>query len=478
MRIKRHPILTFERGREITFDFEGRKIKAYEGESIAASLHAAGIRVLSESLRFHRPRGFFCAIGKCSSCLMEVDGVPNVRTCIEPVRPGIKVRRQKGGIGRINIEVEKKIHQKPELETVKTDIAVVGGGPAGLSAAIYGAKYGARIVVVEENPRLGGQLIKQTHKFFGSHSQFASVRGIEIAERLSGEIPGDKVDIITHSSVVGYFPEEKTLIAYGEGKLIKIVPERLIVATGAQENFLPFEGNDLPGVYGAGAIQTLMNVYGIIPGNKVLMVGAGNIGVIVSYQLLQAGVKVAAIVEAMPKIGAYQVHASKVARAGVPIYTRHTIKKAIGKEKVEGAVIVALDEKWNEVSGTEQELEVDTICLAIGLTPSTELLSQAGCEMRYIPELGGPVPWHDEDLETSVSGIYVAGDASGIDEASTAMLEGRLTGVAAAEDLFGATKTTRKEKEEIIRALDELREGPFGERVRIGKQKLLTGGAR
>ncbi len=96
MRIAEHPILEFKKGRPVSFTFEGRELEGYEGEPIAAALHAAGVRVLRESPRLHRPRGFFCAIGNCSSCLMVVDGQPNVRVCVEKLRPGMRVERQKG----------------------------------------------------------------------------------------------------------------------------------------------------------------------------------------------------------------------------------------------------------------------------------------------------------------------------------------------------------------------------------------------
>ena len=131
----------------------------------------------------------------------------------------------------------------------------------------------------------------------------------------------------------------------GEERYFKAKPKKVVVATGALEKLIPFLGNDLPGVYGAGAVQTLMNVYGVKPAKRVLMVGAGNIGLIVSYQLLQAGVDVVAIVEFAPKVGGYWVHAAKVRRLGVPIYLRHTVKRAIGESAVEGAVIQAVDER-------------------------------------------------------------------------------------------------------------------------------------
>ncbi len=115
-------------------------------------------------------------------------------------------------------------------------------------------------------------------------------------------------------------------------KYIKIKPQSIIVATGASEKFLTFPNNDLPGIYGAGAVQTLMNVYGVAPGKNVVMVGAGNIGLIVSYQLMQAGINVKAIIDASPKIGGYLVHASKIRRMGIPILTSHTVKYAHGTD--------------------------------------------------------------------------------------------------------------------------------------------------
>ncbi len=471
MRIKTHPILEFPADRKkIDFTFNGKKITALEGDTIAAALHAAGIRVLSHSLKQHRPRGFFCAIGKCSSCEMEVDGRPNVKTCLEPVRQGMVVKSQTGWGEFPRIE-KKRTYVRGEVPEKTADVAIVGAGPAGLSAAIEAAKLGASVLLMDENFQIGGQLIKQTHMFFGSREHHARVRGIDIAKKLLDECERLNIEILTECSVIGYFHPHQ-LATVHKDRLIKINAQKVIVACGASENMLSFEGNDLPGVYGAGGIQTLMNVFGVLPAKKVLMVGAGNIGVIVSYQLLQAGVEVAAVVEALPKIGAYQVHASKLVRCGVPILTSHTIKRAYGKEKVEGATIVKLDENWQEIPGTEQELEVDAVCLAVGLNPASELFFQAGCRMLYIPELGGNVVWHDEQMQTSVEGVYVAGDVAGIEEASSAMLEGRMAGLAAAESLFGTSEEIEQKKSQVRESLRTLRTGPFGEKVRIGEQKL------
>ena len=145
------------------------------------------------------------------------------------------------------------------------------------------------------------------------------------------------------------------------GTIEKIRPQAVIVATGAYERTLAFPGNDLPGVYGAGAVQTLMNEYGIKPGDQVLMVGAGNIGLIVSYQLMQAGVKVKAVIDAADRIGGYLVHASKIRRAGVPILVRHTVEAALGDSEVEQAVIVEIDDEWQPIKETRQVLDLSLI---------------------------------------------------------------------------------------------------------------------
>lgn len=467
MRIKEHPLLKFERGKKIHFIFDEKEVEAYEGETIAAALHAAGIKVLKRSLVHGRPSGFFCAIGKCASCMMNVDGVPNVKTCVTLVEKGMVVESQSGR-GKL------KIHdapQKSKTRKLKTQIAVVGAGPAGLMAACTARKYSAEVLVIDENPHAGGQLIKQTHKFFGSAREQAGIRGTQIAEDLY-ELTKDTV--MTQASVIGYYNGKDHLLALMKGgNLIELEAEKVIIAPGASEKMLLFENNDLPGVYGAGAVQTLMNVYGIRPGNNVLMVGAGNVGLIVSYQLLQAGVNVEAVVEAMPYIGGYHVHAAKIRRCGVPLYTSTSIKKALGEECVTGAVTVSLDENWNPVPGTEREYDLDTICLAVGLSPSVELFHQAGCDLAYIPELGGNTPVHNQKMETTVKGVYAAGDAAGIGEANTAMMEGKIAALSCIEALNLSTDETEKELEESFRELQLLRSGSFGERSRQGKEKIF-----
>ena len=352
------------------------------------------------------------------------------------------------------------------------DILIIGGGPAGLCAAKAASSQGASVLICERDEVPGGQLVKQTHKFFGSSRQYAGDRGIAIGEFLLNEAKSDpKIEVMPSTTIIGIY-EDGTVLGENNEKIIKINPRKIIVATGAAEDFLLFPGNDLPGVYGAGAVQTLMNVDGIVPGNRVLMVGASNIGLIVSYQLAQAGVEVAAVIRRSPDIGGYLVHASKIRRIGIPIRTRHTIKEAYGNGKVEGAIIYRVDEKKQAVPGSEEDIKCDTICLAVGLNPLTELCWQAGCEMAYISELSGHVPIVDRNLATSNPNIFVAGDVAGVEEASSAMVEGRLAGYSAALSLGYGRDTAKKLQEQAIAELKELRAGPVAEVIRRGIEKM------
>jgi sarcosine oxidase subunit alpha len=476
VRIDKHPILKFERGRAIDFEFDGRTLTGYEGETIAAALHAAGVHVLRKSIKRSRPRGFFCAIGRCSSCLMTVDGVPNVMTCVTRLRRGMRVKTQtgKGTIAPAGSWEPPPGDAGEPADLGETPLAIVGAGPAGLSAAIAAGGLGVPSVILDENEVAGGQLIKQTHMFFGSKEHHARIRGVDIGPKLLEEVGGLPVRLLLGTTVLGLYPDRE-LSLLRNGRHERLRAKAVVLAAGASENVLAFEGGDLPGVYGAGAVQTLMNVYGIVPGRRVLMVGAGNIGLIVSYQLLQAGVEVAAVIEALPEVGGYHVHAAKIRRAGVPILTSHTIVAAGGEDRVESALVAGIDRDWRPIAGTEREFPVDVICLAVGLTPNCELAFQAGCEEVYVPELGGRVALHDSDLMTTVPGVYVAGDGSGIEEASTAMLEGRLAGLAAAERVKDDVDRERVSamKREARDGLAELRAGPFGAAPRRGKESML-----
>ncbi len=474
-RIWEHPVLQFRRGPRITFYFEGEAVEAYMGETIGVALWASGIKVLGYSRVHGEPRGLFCMIGKCASCLVEVDGIPNIRSCIEPVRPGIHVRRQENP-PRPPSKTEPVVEPGRE-EELETDLLVVGGGPAGLAAALEAARHGLSVVLVDEHHRLGGQMVKQTHKFFGSNRFFGGLRGFQVAEEMEKMVLGNKrIRVIKQATVFGIYRGGVVGIYDRAGnKVIRVYPGAVVASTGAEEKPLAFPGNTLIGVMGAGGAQTLMNEYGVKPGDRAVIVGSGNVGLIVAYQLLQAGVRVEALLEILPFIGGWFVHAAKLRRMGVPILTRHTVKEAIGRNGVlEKVVAVMVDEKYRPVPGSEKVFDADLLLLAVGLQPDARLHAQAGAVMKYVPEAGGFVPLRTRMLETSVPGLYVAGDASGIEEATSAIIEGWIAGAAAAYKLRGNREAMRR-VEELNRYLwDEYRAAPVMSRSRAGKMRVTV----
>lgn len=467
MRISEHPILEFKRGEPLTFYFNDSPLLGFSGESVLAALWANGIRSLK---KIGPPQGPFCMIGYCSGCMATVNGRVHVRTCLEPVSKGLRVETES--------EARPPDHHvqldMSESQVLETDVMVVGSGPAGLSAAVTAREQGLRVDVFERHFRPGGQLVKQTHKFFGSGELFGGQRGFQIAEKLVEHAGSLGVNIHTRAPVIGWFKEGFYAVVKGE-KLLLVKPKTVIVSTGAVERFLAFPGNTLPGVMGAGAAQTLMNEYGVKPGEKAVVVGAGNVGLIVSYQLLQAGVDVVAVVEAMGEVGGWVVHAAKLRRRGVPILTRHTVIRAEGKESVERVVVARVDEKFTPVPGTEKVFDADLLLLAVGLTPEARLLAQIGARMVWSSELGGYVPYRNEYMETSIPGVYVAGDASGIEEATTAMLTGRIAGLSAAIRLLGSRDDLVAKRQEAIHMLSEARRTPFSAKILRGISKVVLG---
>ena len=459
-RIWRHPILEFKRGPKVTFYFNGKPVEAYIGESVAAALHAAGFYAVRGD---YPPEGLFCMIGKCSSCLVRVNGVPHVRACREPVRDGLVVESETSR-PRIPPPYDGGY---PEVEKLNVDLLVVGGGPAGLSAATVAARAGLNVLLVDEHFRVGGQLVKQTHKFFGSREFFGGFRGFQIASLLEDEALRAGVKILLETTAYGWFREGVVGLA-SRGKRYEVKAKTIVVSTGAHERFIPFPGNMLPGVMGAGAAQTLMNEYGVKPGDRALVVGAGNVGLIVSYQLLQAGVSVAAVIEIMREIGGWFVHAAKLRRYGVPILTGHTIIEAKGDGKVERAVVAPVDDNFRPIGEKAFEMPCDLVLLAVGLTPDSRLLAQMGAKMMWVPELGGLVPLRDEYMETSIPGVYVAGDAGGIEEATTAIITGRIAGLSAAIRVLGPQPRLVEERERAIKMLEECRRTPFSSKILRG----------
>jgi len=354
------------------------------------------------------------------------------------------------------------------------ELVIIGAGPAGLCAAIEASKNNLKVLLIDESDRPGGQLFLQTHKFFGSRHHMAGVRGFQIGNDLLKQASDYGIELLLNTIVWGIYPDKRVAFATEGEKKCSVIAQNILISTGALEKAIYFKGWTKPGVMSAGAIQHMMHVHRVLPGKKVLIVGSGNVGLIVAYQLAQAGADVVGVIESLSNIGGYQVHAGKIRRMGIPILTSYTIVEAQGTPCVESAVVAKIDDRGIIINDTELEVLCDLVCLAVGLRPFDELCRVLDLKMVYIPNLGGFVPLHNENMETSFNGIYVAGDVAGIEEANTAMDEGRLVGIVVAEKLGKIpTKKAGELKIQIRKRLADLRLGSFGSVRASGKAEII-----
>ncbi len=411
-RIQEHPILPVDERGAIEFYWQGEKILAREGETIASALFANGVRIFGHHKKEGAPQGMFCANGQCAQCMVIADGLP-VKSCMVQVTPGVRVEPVDGDP---KLPPVKEVPKSGDVEEVVVECLIIGGGPAGLSAAIELGKLGVKTLIVDDKHKLGGKLVLQTHKFFGSiEACYAGTRGIDIATKLEQELQQyESVAYWLNTSAVAVFSDQKVGVVRDGKEYVLIQPDVLLVAAGAREKSLAFKGNTLPGVYGAGAFQTLVNRDLVKPTEKLFIVGGGNVGLIAGYHALQAGIAVVGLVEVMPQCGGYKVHQDKLVRFGVPIYTSHTILSANGQDSVESVTIVQVDENFEAIPGTEKSFECDTVLIAVGLDPVDEFYRKA-------QEFGMVA--------------YAAGDAEEIAEASAAMFTGKIRGLEIAREL-------------------------------------------
>ncbi len=405
-RIEKHPVLEVPQGQKVVeFTFDGRKMTGYEGEAVSSALFANGVRQFSVHRHGNAPQGIFCANGQCSQCTVIIDGLPQ-KSCITPLKAGMKIETL-NGVPRLAEDDRPVGHTERRNESC--DVLVVGGGPSGLNATIELAQLGFNVILVDDKARLGGKLLLQTHKFFGSEEDcFAGTRGVDIAHILEEKVRSFKnVKIYTETSVIGVFKDKKAGLFVENRHYVLVDFKGLILSSGAREKSVLFKGNDLPGVYGAGAFQTLVNRDLVKAARKILIIGSGNVGLIGAYHALQAGIEVAAIVEIAPKINGYKVHADKIKRMGVPIYLSTTVISAEGDGKVERVTVAQVDEKWNPILETARTYEVDTLLVAVGLSSADELYTLAD-QYKF--------------------NVMKTGDCDEIAEASSAMFGGKITG--------------------------------------------------
>ncbi len=431
MRITKHPVLDVHDGKQVSFTFDGQPMTGREGEMVSSALFANGIRTFSIHKVEDAPQGIFCADGQCSQCTVVIDGMP-VKSCVTPLKEGMNIETL---VHFPALPADDEWRPSHLPEELSCQVLIVGGGPSGITAALELAALEISVILVDDKDRLGGKLVLQTHKFFGSMADcYAGTRGTDIGHILEEQARvKDKITILNNATVAAIYSDRKAGVYQDQKKYTHISFEALIVSTGARERSLVFPGNDLPGVFGAGAFQTLVNRDLVKSSDRVLIVGCGNVGLIGAYHALQAGISVVGLIDIAPKVTGYKVHADKIKRMGVPIYLNHTILGVSGNGKVEQATIAQVDQDWNPIAETAKTFAVDTVLIAVGLSSSDEFYKLA-------QESGVPV--------------MKAGDAQEIAEASSAMIGGRIVGRKMAQVLGVETTIPEEwlEKAEILKS--------------------------
>ena len=415
-RVEQHPILaaasTAVAEPTVTIYWRAQALPARAGEPVSSTLIANGETVLGRHPKDGSPQGIYCANGQCSQCMVLANGRP-VKACMTPVVDGMRVEPLEGLPSLPAVET---IPVMGDTERIEVPVLVLGGGPAGLSAAQQLGEHAVPVLLVDDKARLGGKLVLQTHRFFGSvNAVYAGTRGIDIAERLEREATGYPTTTVWRSStVLAVFSDGWVGVLRGGTEYVLVKPEVLLVAAGAREKALTFRGNTLPGVLGAGAFQTLLNRDLVRAAERLFVIGGGNVGLITAYHALQAGIEVVGLAEALPACGGYRVHEQKLARLGVPIYTSHTILSANGDERVTSVTIARVDEDFRPIPGSERSFPCDAVLIAVGLDPVDEFTAKARAfGLR----------------------VVTAGDAQEIAEASAAMFSGKIRGLEIAKEL-------------------------------------------
>lgn len=351
------------------------------------------------------------------------------------------------------------------------DLAVIGGGPAGINAATVASRGGLSVIVLDEHPQPGGRLLGQLHELPG-HGTDGWWRGAQIARAMLDEARSAGVEIVSGASVWGLRPQWEVLVDGAPFEFLQA--DRVLIATGAVERSIPMPGWTMPGCITAGAAQVFVNVHRVRPGRKAIMVGVNVLTMTIARELALAGVEVAGI--AMPPLGPFsaeaanptQVIAGLTQMAGlapspllrlagslfsertaalgaslypkggvkvwsIPLLLRQAVVEVLGDEQVTGVIVEEIS-AGGQPTGRRRQVDLDLVCISDGLYPLAELAGAAGCRLVDVPELGGKVPLYGPNMETTAKGVFVAGNITGIEGAQVAAAQGKVAGYAILAD--------------------------------------------
>jgi thioredoxin reductase len=320
---------------------------------------------------------------------------------------------------------------------METDVLIIGAGPAGLAAAFETASKGLDVIIVDEAISIGGQLPQQTQILRTLPATFQPMRGFELAEKLIKQLDDLPIRYLLGHRVIGLYKDGSVGIS-DEENVYPVKTKKIIVATGAAENAVPFPKWTLPGVITIGAAQTLVNRDFVIPGKKAVIVGSSNFGMEVAIQLLAVGVSIKGIVENQPQIlGRNKENVVELERSGVPFYLNSSIKEARGNGQVEEIDIQQKDQVFTE--------KVDLVCVDGGRTPILDCFYLLGCSFGYQEKLGGWLPQYNKFLQTDREDVFLAGNAGGISSQGVLLVTGKIAGIGVCEVLNAISKDDAEE---------------------------------
>jgi sarcosine oxidase, subunit alpha len=467
----------------LTFYFERRAVCAFPGDTVASALFAQGRRIFSRSFKYHRPRGLLCCSGDCPNCLMEVDGKPNVRACRVPVSQGLQARsqhawpsvdhdilriierferllpigfyyktlykprllwkmaepiiRKLAGLGRVRNEVRPGEYDH-RYEFV--DVMVIGGGPAGIEAARIAAGNGASVLLVENEPQLGGHLRYETRPYA---YQGAVRPGYEVARIMKSALHETAdLSILTGATAFGSY-EGGLVPVLQDRTLIHVRTRALIVAGGCHQYLSVFRNNDLPGVMLSRSALRLMNLFAIRPGKRAVVLTANDEGYETALECLRHDIEVAAVVDARTYSSALP-QASELRLAGVTVISGMTVVEAFGSRAVSAVKIGPVDGSKQVDSVDQRTFECDLVLVSTAWQGNAALLFQSGCHLALDKEIGQPVPVR------LAPGVFAAGEILGLRSLPEMIRSGQAAGQGAAQYLRLETSSWSDELDGLL----------------------------
>jgi sarcosine oxidase subunit alpha len=454
-RLPPQPGERIDRAAPVGFTFDGKPVEALAGDTIASALFVQGQRTFSRSFKYHRRRGLLCCAGQCPNCLVAVDGAPGVRACTEPVREGMKVEhlnaspslehdvmavtdavggpftppgfyyktfirprrlwplyekvlRNAAGLGKLRASQDER-EWRTEYRRRHADVLVVGGGLAGLCAAIAAAQAGADVVLADEGPEPGGRALVQ-----GDH---------ERARELAEEARAAGVELLASASVLGCF--DGLVPVWQASTLHQVRARQLVFATGVVEQPLVFAGNDLPGVMLSGGAQRLVSLYAATPGTRAVVATTSDRGLDAALALQAAGVQIVAVAD-LRNPSPPTPAAAALQSSGAEVLAGWTALEAEGRKAVRAVTLGALRDH-NGSGPRERRFECDLLVMSGGVAPATSLIAQAGGRTSYDAVRG-----HFAVAELP-DGVLAAGAVAGAGDDAEA--SGRRAGAQAAHAL-------------------------------------------